>query len=38
MPETQLPPVYIKKEKKKIKVESITSKFYDSVLQENYNP
>ena len=27
MPETQLPPVYIKKEKKKIKVESITSEW-----------
>lgn len=26
MPEAQLPPVYVKKEKKKIKVESITSK------------
>jgi len=27
MPEAQLPPVYVKKEKKKIKVESITSKW-----------
>lgn len=26
MPEAQLPPVYVKKERKKIKVESITSK------------